>query len=90
MTSKQTYPCFTCRKAGFEVQVFLDGKDEHGNTKRLNMDGTRHYHQQPSLSSTAEQVVHQYQGQQPDLLLQIKLLDQKIQKILDLLQKGGT
>jgi hypothetical protein len=57
MTSKQTYSCFTCRKAGFEVQIFLDGKDEQGNTKRLNLDGTRHYHQQPS--STAQEVVHQ-------------------------------
>jgi hypothetical protein len=76
MTSKQTYPCFTCRKAGFEVQVFLDGKDEHGNTKRLNMDGTRHYHQQPSLSSTAEQVVHQYQGKRRGEAVTMNAFDQ--------------
>ena len=72
MTSKQTYPCFACRKAGFDnVMVYLDGKDDQGNTKYLNTDGTRHHHhhhqqQQPSSNSTAEQVVHGHghQGQQ--------------------------
>jgi hypothetical protein len=44
MASKQTYPCFACRKAGHEVQVFLDGKDEQGRTKYLNEDGTKHTH----------------------------------------------
>lgn len=49
MASKQTYPCFACRKAGHEVHVFLDGKDEEGRTKYLNEDGTRHTHLRSSL-----------------------------------------
>lgn len=57
MASKQTYPCFACRKAGHEVQVFLDGKDEQGRTKYLNEDGTRHTH----LGSSSQQ----QQQQQP-------------------------
>ena len=44
MASKQTYPCFACRKAGYEIPVYLDGKDEQGRTKYLNEDGTKHIH----------------------------------------------
>ena len=44
VASKQTYPCFACRKAGYEVLVYLDGKDEQGRTKYLNEDGTKHFH----------------------------------------------
>ncbi len=44
MASKQLYPCFACRKAGYEIPVYLDGKDEQGHTKYLNEDGTRHIH----------------------------------------------
>lgn len=44
MASKQTYPCFACRKAGYEIPVYLDGKDEQGHTKYLNEDGTKHVH----------------------------------------------
>jgi hypothetical protein len=83
MTSKQTYPCFTCRKAGIEVQVFLDGKDEQGNTKRLNLDGTRHYHQQPS--STAQEVVHQGQTQPAATSTTIVTQSTKDDRILALL-----
>ena len=36
----KTCPCFSCEKAGHEVYVFLDGKDEQGKTKYLNEDGT--------------------------------------------------
>jgi hypothetical protein len=44
MASKQTYPCFACRKAGFQVLVFLDGKDEQGKTIYKNLDMTPHQH----------------------------------------------
>jgi hypothetical protein len=45
-TSRKSYPCYACQRAGHEVQVFLDGKDEQGRTKYLNEDGTRHIHYQ--------------------------------------------
>jgi hypothetical protein len=98
MATKITYPCFACRKAGFEVQVFLDGKDEQGKTKYLNEDGTRHYHQ--GSSSTANEVVHGQQQAQPqqqqqqtqgpqmgDVMLMLKLLTQKVDQVIDLLKK---
>lgn len=44
MASKQTYPCFACRKAGHEIPVYLDGKDSEGRTKYLNEDGSKHVH----------------------------------------------
>lgn len=44
MASRKTYTCFVCQKAGHDVQVFLDGKDEVGHTKYLNEDMTRHTH----------------------------------------------
>ena len=44
MASHKTYTCFVCQKAGHEVQVFLDGKDEQGHTKYLNEDMTKHIH----------------------------------------------
>jgi hypothetical protein len=53
MTSKQLYPCFACRKVGHEVQVFLDGKDEHGRTKYLNEDMTKHTHLGSSNNSSS-------------------------------------
>jgi hypothetical protein len=97
MATKSTYPCFACRKAGFEVQVFLDGKDDQGRTKYLNEDGTRHYHQ--GASSTASEVLaqHGHQAQPPrqqeqgpqmgDLMLILKLLTQKVDQVLDLLKE---
>jgi hypothetical protein len=44
MASKQTYPCFACRKVGFEVPVLLGGNDDQDKTKYLNEDGTKHIH----------------------------------------------
>jgi hypothetical protein len=44
MASKQTYPCFACRKAGFKAPVLLDGNDDQGKTKYLNEDGTKRIH----------------------------------------------
>jgi hypothetical protein len=44
MASKQLYPCFSCRRVGYEIPVYLDGKDAEGRTKYLNEDGTKHIH----------------------------------------------
>lgn len=57
MASKQTYPCFACRKAGHEVPVYLDGKDEQGRTKYLNEDGTKHAHKTNPLEKPSEESV---------------------------------
>jgi hypothetical protein len=51
MASKQLYPCFACRKAGYEIPVYLDGKDEQGRTKYLNEDGTKHVHKTRATAS---------------------------------------
>jgi hypothetical protein len=86
MASKQTYPCFQCRKAGHEVMVFLDGKDEQGRTKYLNEDGARHTHVGSSHSSQQQRQQRQQQQVQPtiaDILVQIKLLSQKVDKLLE-------
>lgn len=85
MASKQTYPCFACRKAGHDVQVFLDGKDEQGRTKYLNEDGTRHTHL-GSGQQTQEQ--HQQQGSttvvtEPPSL---KIINAKLDRIIELLE----
>lgn len=50
----------------------------------MNEDGTKHYHQ--ARSSSAEEVIHQgTRQQQPDVLLQLKLLHQKFDRITELL-----
>lgn len=93
MASKQTYPCFACRKAGHEVQVFLDGKEEQGRTKYLNEDGTRHTHLGSSSQQQQQQQPQQHtqrplkQPQDVDLVLEVKLLHQKLDKVLSLLEK---
>jgi hypothetical protein len=56
MASRRTYTCFVCQKAGQDVQVFLDGKDEQGRTKYLNEDGTRHTHLESSNSTSQPSV----------------------------------
>jgi hypothetical protein len=87
VASKQTYPCFACRKAGHEVMVFLDGKDEQGRTKYMNEDGTKHTH----LGSSQQQAQQQQQSLKStndvDLVLEIKLLHQKVDRILTLLEE---
>lgn len=57
MASKQTYPCFACRKAGYEIPVYLDGKDAEGRTKYLNEDGTKHVHKTNPLEKPSEESV---------------------------------
>jgi hypothetical protein len=58
MASKSTYPCFACRKAGYEIPVYLDGKDpETGKTKYLNEDGSKHEHKRNLLEKPSEESV---------------------------------
>lgn len=53
MASKQTYPCFACKKAGFDnVMVLLDGKTADGKTIYKNPDMTAHIHKSSNDSST--------------------------------------
>ena len=90
MASKQTYPCFVCRKAGHEVQVFLDGKDELRRTKYLSEDGTKHTHLGSSSSSTSS---HQQQQQIDNSTTvvsestQLRIMNAKLDRIVALLEE---
>jgi hypothetical protein len=87
MTSKQTYPCFACRKAGFEVQVFLDGKDEQGRTKYLNEDGTSHFHQGSSQTQQQEQSQPQQQSKD-EIMPLLKTMNAKLDRLISELLVG--
>lgn len=51
MASKQTYPCYVCKKAGFDdVRVYLDGRTADGKTIYKNEDMTPHNHKQEQIS----------------------------------------
>jgi hypothetical protein len=90
MASKQTYPCYVCKRNGFEdVRVYLDGKTEDGKTIYKNEDMSSHKHK----TKVPSQLQQQQQQEQPlkstniDLVLEIKLLRQKIDHILTLLEE---
>lgn len=83
MASKMTYPCFACKKAGFEVQVFLDGKDKHGRTKYLNEDGTNHTH----LGSSSSQQQKQGSTTGVQESTQLKLIGARLEYAISLLEK---
>lgn len=99
MASKQTYPCFACRRTGHAVMVFLDGKDDEGRTKYLNEDGTRHFHQGSSSSQTQQttqpqpQSQSQSQQQQPkdEITPILKMINSKLDRLISalLLEKNG-
>lgn len=85
MASKQTYPCFACRKAGHEVSVFLDGKDEQNRTKYLNEDGTKHVHK-----TKEEQQKQQHHETLPSIEQIHNLLasiDGKLDRLLNLAER---
>jgi hypothetical protein len=82
MASRKTYTCFVCQKAGHEVQVFLDGKDEQGRTKNLNVEGTKHTY----LESSQQQ---QAQSQKSTTVITepiAKILNAKLGRIIALLE----
>lgn len=95
MASRKTYECFVCQKMGFDVQVFLDGKDEKGHTKYLESDGvTKHVHkgQQPEEQYEDKIGVHlptgstQESQQQPSLAQILQIL-QGLESKIDHLTK---
>ena len=89
MASKSTYECFVCKANGFAgTLVYLAGKDDKGRAIRLEDDGvTPHQHK----SKAPSQQVQQEQAQrQPDLFLEIKLISQKLDKVITLLTEEHT
>lgn len=99
MATRQSYPCFSCRKAGHEVQVLLDGKDSEGRTKYLNTDGTKHTHvdvnQVSAVSSANVQknvpLSQQEEHQQSSTTVvteptSIKIINAKLDRIISLLE----
>jgi hypothetical protein len=102
MASKNTWECFVCKANGFPgTLVYLAGKDAQGRAIRLEDDGTTpHVHKSkvPSQQVQQEQVQRQQQQQaqqqqqlkqpeQVDLILQIKLLNTKMDKVISLLEE---
>jgi hypothetical protein len=90
MASRKTYTCFVCQKAGHEVQVYLDGKDDQGHTKYLNDDMTRHTHLGSSLQQqTQEQQPQQEKANPSDRMIVAMLegLTSKMDQVLKLLQQ---
>jgi hypothetical protein len=94
MASRKTYTCFVCQKAGHEVQVFLDGKDEQGHTKYLNEDMTKHTHlgsssnlQQPPQSQQQASTTIVTQSTKEDRILNLLGdLTIKINRVIKLLE----
>lgn len=98
MASKQTYPCFVCKKNGFpDVMVYLDGRTADGKTIYKNEDMTPHNpkqqqshdHQQieTNLNSQpqAQQPKQQEQQKQPTEL-SLKLIHARIDRVIQLLE----
>jgi hypothetical protein len=91
MASKQPFECFVCKNNGFPaVMVYLAGKDEQGKAIRQEADGSPHQHKTKLASSSSSQQQQQQQQQVTtiaDLALQIKLLHQKLDRIIDALDR---
>jgi hypothetical protein len=94
MASKQTWECFVCKNNGFPgTMVYLAGKDDQGRAIRLEPDGTTpHTHKTkvPSQQQQSQQTQQLQQPEQIELLLQIKLLNQKMDKVIALLTGEHT
>jgi hypothetical protein len=89
MASKQTYPCFACRKAGYEIPVYLDGKDpETGKTKYLNEDGTKHVHKTKEVKFTNEFHGTPEQHEEQDSVLKLlPSMNEKLDRLLNLAER---
>ncbi|MGH9856482.1 MAG: hypothetical protein ACRD4B_01440 [Acidobacteriota bacterium] len=86
MASRNTYECYACKKAGFpNIRVYLDGKTESGQTIYKDEDLTPHQHQHKQQSQSQQPQAQQVEVTNADLVLQIKLLQQKMDSILELL-----
>jgi hypothetical protein len=88
MASRKTYTCFVCQKAGHDIQVFLDGKDEAGHTKYLNEDMTRHTHLGSSLQQEQQLQSQQSQGSTTVVTepTAMKIINAKLDRIISLLE----
>lgn len=84
MASRKTYSCYVCQKAGHDIQVFLDGKDEQGRTKYLNEDMTKHTHLGSSSSISQEQQLASTTIVTE--LTSIKIINAKLDRIISLLE----
>jgi hypothetical protein len=90
MASKQTYECFTCKKAGFpDTRVYLDGKTADGKTIYKNEDMTPHQHKHSSapkfiqnMNSTTSSTQESQQQEQ----LSLKLIHARIDRVVQLLE----
>jgi hypothetical protein len=84
-----------CLKAGHEVQVFLDGKDEQGRTKYLNEDDTKHSHfgsdnpqqQQQLRSQLPQEQLKDLSSLQSALKVNFDVINAKLDRIIALLEK---
>jgi hypothetical protein len=96
--SRRTYTCFVCQKAGHEVQVYLDGKDEQGRTKYLNEYGTKHTHlgsnssqsqsqSQPQKNESTTVVSESTQSESTQPQLQLKLIAARLEYAISLLER---
>jgi hypothetical protein len=91
--SKQTYPCFACRKAGYEIPVYLDGKDEQGRTKYLNEDGTKHFHKtsdngedvRKNISPVSE--INNNNNNNKDLRVLLESINEKVDRLINLAER---
>jgi hypothetical protein len=89
MASKQPWECFVCKSNGFAgTMVYLAGKDEQGRAIRLEADGSPHIHKSKAPSQQQQQ--QQREPTIADVLMQIKLLHQKVDKLLLLQEKDKT
>lgn len=83
MASKQTYPCFQCRKSGFDnVMVYLDGRDSSGKTIYKNEDMTPHQHKQKQEQQQQQQASTTIMTEPTSL----KIINTKLDRIIALLE----
>lgn len=87
LASKQTYPCFACRKAGYEIPVYLDGKDSEGRTKYLNEDGTKHVHKTKESNSRVFGNSQQTEQQEDPVLKLLLSINEKLDRLLNLAER---
>lgn len=88
MASKNTFECFTCKNNGFPgVMVYLAGKDEQGKAIRLESDGITPHTHKTKVPSQQQQQQQQKEITIADLALQIKLMSQKLDRVIDYLDK---
>ena len=87
MASKSTYPCFACRKAGYEIPVFLDGKDAEGRTNYLNEDGTKHIHKTKAEAGFNQNHAQESSLDSKDYGALLVSMNEKLDRLLNLAER---